>query len=117
MKSKANFALDQINHTQSVSEALLQAEGAGIGTEFGNQLLEKAIALARIRVPNPLKEAKEILTDALGHVGRIGHHTAECAAQAFANNNRCCPPNHPGQPACTCWVGRAADWLKNNPEI
>jgi hypothetical protein len=71
----------------------------------------------KLPVADPLKEAKAILTDALCHKP---DHDENCAAQAFAVRNRHCPCTHPvwkAQPPCTCWVGRLANWLNNNPEI
>jgi hypothetical protein len=71
----------------------------------------------RVPVAAPLKEAKAILTEAICHNPQ---HDDACEARNFAELNRCCPPAHPAwklQPACNCWVGRLAEWLKNNPEI
>jgi hypothetical protein len=77
-----------------------------------------AVRAVKLPVAAPLKEAKAILTDALCDPGL--QHQANCAALVFTNKNWHCPPAHPvwkSAPACTCWVGRLAEWLKNNPEI
>jgi hypothetical protein len=69
-----------------------------------------------LSVADPLKEAKELLTQALIH----SQHAEDCRAQAFVDRNHHLPANHPGwkaQPVCTCWVGRLAAWLNNNSEI
>lgn len=64
-----------------------------------------------------LREAREIIQDAFIFAGREGRHEPGCAAQEFARHNRICPPSHPvwqHAPACDCWVGRAAEFLKSN---
>jgi hypothetical protein len=69
----------------------------------------------RVRVADPLKEAKALLTDALCHNPQ---HDDACEARRFAEHNSYLPANHPArnlQPACNCWVGRMAEWLKSNP--
>jgi hypothetical protein len=94
----------------------LQAESAGLGTEYGDQLLEKAITLAgreRIPVADPLREAKAILTDALSHNPQ---HDDACAARRFAEHNGYLPAGHPAwksAPPCDCWVSRLASFLKS----
>jgi hypothetical protein len=70
----------------------------------------------KLPVADPLKEAKAILTDALCHNPR---HDEACEARRFTEHNGYLPASHPARksaPACTCWVGRLANWLKNNPE-
>ena len=72
-----------------------------------------------IPVNDALKEAEAILTSALCDIGAQGRHSNGCAAQAFAKHNGCLPPTHPAwklQPLCDCWVGQAAQWLKDNRE-
>ena len=66
----------------------------------------------------PLQEARDILISALSDVGGKGNHKEDCQAVVFARKNGYLPANHPAwkfQPQCSCWVGAAAVWLKNNP--
>ena len=106
--------------TLRTSQVLVQAEGAGIGTEYGNLLIQQAISLARrerIPVSDPFNEIRSILTDALS---RYPQHDEGCVAWRSAQHNGYLPASHPCwklQPPCTCWVGRLAEWLKTNSEI
>ena len=100
MKNEADFATGSRRSTLKratphASQVLLQAEGAGIGTEYGGQLLEQAIILARserIPIVDPLKEhptLKQGVPD--------GHGEAEDQAQTETQqcpqrSSRCVPP-------------------------
>lgn len=72
----------------------------------------------RLLVSDPLKEARKILTDAL--CSRSLRHDERCVMWVFTAHHGSFPPAHPiwkERPACNCWVGRMAEWLKNNPEV
>ena len=126
MNSKANFggvarcfAGEQenaraggMNQTDSDEFALDQAANEAAQNEHA-----RAVWGLDAPVVDPLKEARAILTDALCHNPR---HDDACEAQNFAEHNSYLPASHPAwnfQPACTCWVGRLAGWLRNNSEI
>jgi len=71
----------------------------------------------RAKYPQLVEEARQIIRDALCDVGVEGRHHKDCNAAKFVQHNRMCPPNHPiwkHAPACDCWVGQAAEFLKNH---
>ena len=85
--------------------------------QAANEHAGAVVGAVKPSVADRLKQAKAIVTDALCHNPR---HDESCAALSFALKNRCLPANHPTwkhAPACNCWVGRLAEWLKNNSEI
>jgi len=93
---------------------------AGDSHEFALDQASRLAPAVSIPVADPLKEARDILVQALCCVGASGRHSENCEAEKFANRNRHCPPNHPAwkvAPKCSCWVGSAAAWLQQNFEL
>lgn len=98
--------------------SLLAAMDGGMNSDDSHEFaMDQATRPVSIPVSNPLKEAHTLLVEALCHEPK---HDENCAGQNFANKNRCLPANHPAwksAPACNCWVGRMAEWLKENQEL
>jgi hypothetical protein len=68
-----------------------------------------------IELRQKLEQARSLLIDALVK----GNHTEHCQADIFARHNKHCPPSHPvwkSAPKCSCWVGAAAEFLKEPRE-
>jgi len=62
----------------------------------------------------PKEPAYDIICDALIEFGGRQIHGANCRADAFWEQNRHCPANHPiwkQAPECNCIIGRMAKWL------
>lgn len=71
--------------------------------------------LAKVLVQDPVKEASDILVEAMASLQ--GRHPADCEAEKFAQKNKHLPANHPAwklAPQCSCWVSKAANWLVCN---
>ena len=125
------FALDQAARRTESAKAIADAIVSGQsgkravtrGLPFAKELdffswSELLKAGRRLLVADPLKEARVVLTEAL--CSRNLRHDEKCVALNFIEEHRYCPPAHPiwkEQPCCNCWVGRMAEWLKNNPEV
>lgn len=62
-----------------------------------------------------LAQARSIITDAFCAAGVKGEHDETCKAARWARQHRYLPATHPARamaPKCNCWVGRAAEFLK-----
>ena len=120
MKLKADFAQmprrSASGRVNSQASLLKGTDLHGIALRQADRQQEVLPPL-RLSVVDPLREANVIFRDALCHNPQ---HDEACAARRFAKHNSYLPASHSAwksAPACTCWVGRLANWLKNNPEI
>jgi len=62
-----------------------------------------------------LDKARQVITDALCAAGAQQQHARNCEGYAWACRHFYLPATHPDRataPKCNCWVGRAAEFLK-----
>ena len=68
-----------------------------------------------ISLRQEVKRLRQIITDAFCDAGTRGGHATSCEGVNWAWKHRYLPATHPARataPKCDCWVGKAADVLK-----